>query len=82
MTLDYGRWPKGNGTKPMSWGVAPGYDEYRRWRKNHHKLHKLKLGASHLSFDIVCNLFRGVSENPVAALRLPPAIFCQPFGLK
>ena len=35
MTLDYGRWPKGNGTKPMSWGVAQGYDEYRRWRKNH-----------------------------------------------
>ena len=33
MTLDYGRWPKGNGTKPLSWGVAPGYDEYRRWRK-------------------------------------------------
>jgi hypothetical protein len=22
MTFDYGRWPKGNGTKPMSWGVA------------------------------------------------------------
>ena len=33
--LDYGRWPKGNGTKPMSWGVAQGCDEYRRWRINH-----------------------------------------------
>ena len=32
--LDYGRWPKGNGTNPMSWGVSPGYDDYRRWRKN------------------------------------------------
>ncbi len=20
--VEYGRWPKGNGTKPMSWGVA------------------------------------------------------------
>ena len=20
--FDYGRWPKGHGTKPMSWGVA------------------------------------------------------------
>ena len=35
MALDYGRWPKSNGTKLMPWGVAPGYDEYRRWRKNH-----------------------------------------------
>ena len=33
--LDYGRWPKGTGTKPMSWGVAQGCDEYRRWRINH-----------------------------------------------
>jgi hypothetical protein len=32
--VDYGRWPKGNGTKPMSWGVAQGYDEDRRWRNN------------------------------------------------
>ncbi len=31
MTLDYGRWPKGNGTNPTSWGVAQGYDDYGRW---------------------------------------------------
>jgi len=34
MGLDYGRWPKSNGTNPMSWGVALVCDEYRRWGRN------------------------------------------------
>jgi hypothetical protein len=105
--LDYGRWPKGNGTKPMSWGVSPGYDDYRRWRKNHgHTIWPPNTtspgvcmnGGGELAvggwqgampddaglWRVVCNPFRvgaGVGEVPVAARGLPPAIFCQPFGL-
>jgi hypothetical protein len=34
MAFEYGRWPKESNVFRYSWGDAPGYDEYRRWRKN------------------------------------------------
>ncbi|MCE2810560.1 MAG: hypothetical protein LW850_16485 [Planctomycetaceae bacterium] len=32
IAIEYGLWPNGDRPVPQTWGDAPGYDEYRRWR--------------------------------------------------